>query len=330
MLKKALLVLAMISLSSGNFCMASNRCFTSFCRPTVTYRKTSVRTPDTNQSVVVNVGQQQNNVTGKQGWMQTLVDLMAKRAEVNDMINAYGRAGYNVTQVNQNQYNVAPRQQQQYYQPARPAGNTVVGYQKSTLYSNTNLATDLFGLANTVARSAQQMQSDGTALNDGLLGLADNLQNGSLEIARINAQTVGNIALTEKVAQAIAGAIANNKPQEVLQTETYQQGFEPSPVPPPVDGSGDIGEGDAQRQAATANLQLLAQAQRILNDRCVQCHQEKKMAFPLQVAQLSDNQWNILVDRITTNDPDKRMPKGQQPLSVQEQRLLIYAAGPGG
>lgn len=186
-------------------------------------------------------------------------------------------------------------------------GSTVYGYSLNTIqsvYGDANLG-QLYQQANRLAENAQALAGRATTDFSGLVG-----QEGSnrAKVAEILAKSQ---AIREML-QSMEGSGSK--------TETKIFSYEVKPGP---DGKMNI-----QRIEGTPEPRMSDRAgwETSARTKCFQCHGsgKKEGGFDVQLyPSMSPEQKRHVIGRLTTSDPNKRMPKGGPPLSLQELQMWI-------
>lgn len=202
-----------------------------------------------------------------------------------------------------------------YSQRTAPQGTTVFGYNEiADVYGNVDLG-DLYQSAIRLAESSNRYGAEATngtqKLIDNFGDRAQGLLSQQLAIAEINAKTAG----VTNAARALGDAI---KAESRLHLEKRTEG--PAPLPPREGGSPILDEPTAKQ-----SLDSLAS---LVQVKCFACHGGKTTEAGLNLGDLTkldDAAVNKILSRVTSANPEKRMPPGK-PLEPEELRLFFDAS----
>lgn len=208
-----------------------------------------------------------------------------------------------------------------YSQLPAAQGSSLLGYPNMNLsadiYSNIDLAAQL----NDLTRTASQMSSDANNVLKGVGDQVGRLADNQKEIAKASIQS------NALVASILANA-QNTQAQANLATALRVPDSAPAPAAAQPAAPGNQG---ANQAAPADNLQ---QIQTLFNTKCVSCHKADKNLGGLDltdIAKLDHAKCDKILNRVTTDDLDKRMPrtadgKPGEKLSVPELKLLFNSA----
>ena len=202
-----------------------------------------------------------------------------------------------------------------YSQPLQAQGSTIYGY---SAYSQNYNNVDLSLLYNQAARLTDQAQQLSAQANQSFVQMVQLETEKQAELAQIIAQ-----------GQAAQRALQAAKP---LKTQSKSFSFK---ITQDSDGNFTVEQaGDQPQNQSSAleadvssfdltNSQKELQVSNILKQSCVKCHSNVKASGGLNLEQaITPDQQLSIIDRIITDDPAIRMPKGGKKLSLEHIELI--------
>lgn len=186
------------------------------------------------------------------------------------------------------------------------SGNTLYGYSYNTianLYGDTNL-NQLYQQANRLAENQQKLAGQATTEFGSLVGQAGD-----------NASKVAEILAKGQAVEQYLKSL--QQPSAKLETKTFS--FK---VMPDSDGKLQVQKIEGGPTVGVTNSMSWTQSAA----KCFSCHQDKKREGGFDVRTYFDmtpEQKEVVIDRLTTKDPNRMMPKGGKRLSLEELKLWL-------